>query len=61
LRFTWRPPGAARATRLTVLATLPTAAGAQPYALSVSAPNLYFPAARQVFDTALSTFRPLPG
>jgi hypothetical protein len=46
---------------LALLVTLPTSAGAQPYALSVSAPTLHFPAARKVFDTALATFRPVPG
>jgi hypothetical protein len=60
-RFTWRPGTLARTTVLRVLVTLPTPAGAQPYALTVSAPALHFPAARKVFDTALTTFRPLPG
>jgi protein kinase-like protein len=60
-RFTWRSGTLSRTTVLTVLVTLPTPAGAQPYALSVSAPTLRFPAARRVFDTALPTFRPLPG
>jgi hypothetical protein len=60
-RFTWRSGALARTTVLTVLATLPGAGGTQPYALSVSAPSLHFPAARKVFDTALTTFRPLPG
>ena len=59
-RFTWRSGAVSRTTVLTVLVTLPTPAGAQPYALSVSAPTLHFPAARKVFDTALTTFRPLP-
>jgi hypothetical protein len=27
----------------------------------VSAPSRDFPAARKIFDTALTTFRPLPG
>jgi hypothetical protein len=60
-RFTWRSGVLSRTTVLTLLVTLPTAAGAQPYTLSVSAPSLAFPAARKVFDTALTTFRPLPG
>ena len=60
-RFTWRPGTAARTTVLTVLVTLPTSAGAQPYALRVSAPALYFPAARKVFSAALATFAPVPG
>jgi eukaryotic-like serine/threonine-protein kinase len=60
-RFTWRSGAIARTTVLTVLVTLPTPAGAQPYALSVAAPTLRFPAARKVYDTALTTFRPLPG
>jgi eukaryotic-like serine/threonine-protein kinase len=60
-RFTWRSGVVSRTTVLTLLVTLSTSAGAQPYALSVSAPTLYFPAARKVFNTALTTFRPLPG
>jgi hypothetical protein len=60
-RFTWRSGALSRTTVLTLLVTLPTSAGPQPYALSVSAPTLYFPAARKVFDTAVTTFRPLPG
>ena len=60
-RFTWRSGALSHTTVLTLLVTLPTAAGDQPYALSVSAPTLYFPAARKIFDTALTTFRPLPG
>ncbi|HEY6479991.1 MAG TPA: hypothetical protein VIZ00_08175, partial [Streptosporangiaceae bacterium] len=60
-RFTWRSGTLARTTVLSVLVTLPTSAGAQPYALTVAAPTLDFPAARKVFDTALTTFRPLPG
>ena len=60
-RFTWRSGAVSRTTVLALLVTLPTSAGAQPYALSVSAPTLHFPAARKVFDTALVTFRPVPG
>ena len=60
-RFTWRSGALSRTTVLTLLVTLPAAAGAQPYTLSVSAPTLTFPDARKVFDTALTTFRPLPG
>ncbi|HMH90714.1 MAG TPA: serine/threonine-protein kinase [Streptosporangiaceae bacterium] len=60
-RFTWRSGTLSRTTVLAVLVTLPTSAGAQPYALSVAAPTLHFPAARRVYDTALTTFRPLPG
>ena len=60
-RFTWRSGAVSRTTVLALLVTLPASAGAQPYALSVSAPTLHFPAARKVFDTALTTFRPVPG
>jgi hypothetical protein len=60
-RFTWRSGTLARTTVLRLLVTLPTSAGSQPYALTVSAPTVHFPAARKVFDTALTTFRPLPG
>jgi hypothetical protein len=60
-RFTWRSGTLARTTVLSVLVTLPTSAGAQPYALSLAAPSLHFPVARKVFDTALTTFRPLAG
>jgi hypothetical protein len=62
-RFTWHPPtaGLARATTLALLVTLPTAAGPQAYTMSVTAPSLVFPAFRLVYETALATFRPLPG
>jgi|SRR5450755_2101334 tRNA A-37 threonylcarbamoyl transferase component Bud32 len=61
-RFSWKPADAARTTVLAILVTLPTSAGSQPYALSVSAPSAYFAAAKLVFETALSTFQPLaPG
>jgi eukaryotic-like serine/threonine-protein kinase len=59
-RFSWKPSGPARTTVLTILVTLPTSAGGQPYALSVSAPSASFAVARPVFEKALSTFRPLP-
>ncbi len=62
-RFTWHPPtaGLTRATTLGLLVTLPTAAGRQAYTMTVTAPSLVFPAFRLVFETALATFRPLPG
>jgi Protein kinase domain len=61
-RFTWRPAGGlVRATTMSLLATLPTAAGSQAYTISVTAPDLDFPAFRLVYETALATFRPLPG
>jgi tRNA A-37 threonylcarbamoyl transferase component Bud32 len=59
-RFSWKPASTARTTVLAILVTLPTSAGDQPYALSVSAPSASFAAARPVFEKALSTFRPLP-
>jgi tRNA A-37 threonylcarbamoyl transferase component Bud32 len=59
-RFSWKPASAGRTTVLTILVTLPTSAGNQPYALSVSAPSAHFAAARSVFAKALSTFQPLP-
>ncbi|HEX5289934.1 MAG TPA: hypothetical protein VFX25_13775, partial [Streptosporangiaceae bacterium] len=60
-RFTWRSGALARTTVLSLLVTLPTSAGSQPYAVTVSAPTPHFPAARKAFNTALTTFRPLPG
>jgi eukaryotic-like serine/threonine-protein kinase len=60
-RFTWRSGALDRTTVLSLLVTLPTSAGSQPYAVTVSAPTPHFPAARKVFNTALTTFRPLPG
>jgi hypothetical protein len=60
-RFTWRSGTLSRTTVLTLLVTMPTSAGPQPYAVSVSAPSRDFPAARKIFDTALTTFRPLAG
>ena len=59
-RFSWRL-GATRTSVLTILSALPTSAGTQPYTMRVSAPSPYFAAAREVFYTALRTFRPLPG
>jgi hypothetical protein len=59
-RFSWKPAGVARATVLTILVTLPTSAGSQPYALSVSAPSADSAAARSVFEKSLATFQPLP-
>lgn len=59
-RFSWKPAGTARISVLAILVTLPTSAGSQPYALSVSAPSAGFAAAKSVFAKTLSTFRPLP-
>jgi hypothetical protein len=59
-RFSWTQASAGRTAVLTILVTLPTSAGSQPYALSVSAPPEYFAAARAAFGKSLSTFRPLP-
>jgi hypothetical protein len=59
-RFSWKPAGQARTAVLAILVTLPTSAGSQPYALSVSAPSASFAAAKSVFERTLSTFQPLP-
>jgi serine/threonine protein kinase len=59
-RFNWKPPGQARTAVLAILVDLPTSAGSQPYALSVSAPSASFAAAKSVFARTLSTFQALP-
>ncbi len=59
-RFRWQQPGVGPVGVLEVLGTLPTSAGPQSYALSVSAPAAQFATARMAFRTALRTFTPLP-
>jgi eukaryotic-like serine/threonine-protein kinase len=59
-RFSWKPAGAARTAVLTLLATLPTPAGPQAYALTVSSPAASFAAAKAAFGQALVTFQPRP-
>jgi len=58
-RFGYRQP-AGRVAVLDLLVSLATSAGAQPYALSMSAPRPGAPAAAQVFQKMLQTFQPAP-
>jgi hypothetical protein len=59
-RFWWQQHGLGRIAVLKILCTLPTSAGKQSYALTVSARAANFAAAHAVFETALRTFKPLP-
>jgi hypothetical protein len=61
LKFRWQKPGAGSFTELVVLVTLSTTSGAQPYAFTLWAPSAEFGAAQSTLQTALGTFRPLPG
>jgi eukaryotic-like serine/threonine-protein kinase len=47
-------------TQLDLLVTLSTSAGNQPYVFALRAPSGRFPAANDVFQTALPTFRTIP-
>jgi tRNA A-37 threonylcarbamoyl transferase component Bud32 len=60
LKFRWTKLSGGSVTELIVLVTLTTKAGAQPYAIAVSAPAATFSVADGVFETAMTTFRPLP-
>ena len=59
-RYSWKPGGGARTEALSLLVTLPTSAGSQSYALTISSPAATFAAARSAFGQALVTFAPLP-
>jgi hypothetical protein len=59
-RFHWQQAGIGRTGVLQVLFTLKTAAGKQPYDLTVSAPAVNFGNADAIFQKALRTFKPLP-
>jgi hypothetical protein len=59
-RYSWKPGGGARTAVLSLLVTLPTSAGSQSYALTISSPAATFAAARSAFGQALVTFAPLP-
>ena len=59
-RFSWRGTGAARVEVLELLVSIDTTAGTQPYALTVSAPAVTFPAALAIFRQVVATFKPLP-
>jgi hypothetical protein len=59
-RYSWKPAGGARTAVLALLVTLPTSAGPQSYALTVSSPAASFAAARTAYGQALVTFQPLP-
>lgn len=52
--------GAGRMDVLKLLTTVTTAAGTQPYVLTVSGSPAGFPAAAEIFRRALQTFQPLP-
>ena len=60
LRFRWHKPGAGSVTELVVLVSLPTASGAQAYAITLWASSAGFGAQASMLTTALGTFRPLP-
>ena len=59
-RYSWKPGGGARTSVLSLLVTLPTSAGSQSYALTVSSPAATFAAASSAFGQALATFASLP-
>ncbi|HTS99375.1 MAG TPA: serine/threonine-protein kinase [Streptosporangiaceae bacterium] len=59
-RFSWRGAGAGRVEVLELLVSIDTTAGTQPYALTVSAPAVTFPAALTIFRQVVATFEPLP-
>jgi eukaryotic-like serine/threonine-protein kinase len=61
LKFKWTKPVLGSVTELVVVVTLPTKAGAQPYTFTLWAPSASFSLANGVFQTAMTTFRPLPG
>jgi hypothetical protein len=61
LKFSWHPVTGGTFTELVALVTLTTKSGAQPYAFRLWAPSSSFGAANGVFNTAIKTFRPLPG
>ena len=59
--FWWRPRGSLVAVDVTqIIFTVKTAAGSQPYVLSMSAPATRAAWAKQIFRVAKRTFRPLP-
>ncbi|HEU5420709.1 MAG TPA: serine/threonine-protein kinase [Streptosporangiaceae bacterium] len=59
-RYSWKPAGGARTAVLSLLVTLPTRAGPQSYALTVSSPAGPLAAARAAYGQALATFRSRP-
>jgi eukaryotic-like serine/threonine-protein kinase len=59
--FWWKPVSSARIQVTKLIFTARTAAGPQPYVLSMSAPVPHLAAATKVFSVAKRTFRPLPG
>ena len=58
-RFSWDQRGVGQVDVLKLLLSENTPAGAQTYALTLSAPSAGFPAADAIFRRALRTFRPL--
>jgi hypothetical protein len=61
LKYTWTNPSLGSFTEMVILVTLPTKSGDQPYEFALWAPAATFPAANSVLQTAMPTFRPLPG
>jgi tRNA A-37 threonylcarbamoyl transferase component Bud32 len=59
--FWWKPASGARIDVTKIVFTAQTAAGPQPYVLSMSAPAPHVGAADKVFTVAKRTFKPLPG
>lgn len=60
IKFRWDKTSVGTVTQLIVLVTLTTKSGAQPYMFSLWAPTATFSVANSVFETAMTTFRPLP-
>jgi serine/threonine protein kinase len=61
LKFKWTKPVLGSVTELVVVVTLATKSGAQPYTFTLWAPSGTFSLANSTFQTAMTTFRPLPG
>jgi eukaryotic-like serine/threonine-protein kinase len=60
LKFRWTKTSVGTVTEMVVLVTLTTKSGAQPYTFTLWAPSATFGLANGVFQTAMTTFRPLP-
>jgi hypothetical protein len=61
LKYTWHNPTLGNFTELVILVTLSTKSGDQPYEFALWSPASTYPTASGVLDTAMPTFRPLPG
>jgi hypothetical protein len=60
VKFRWTKTIVGSVTQLVVLVSLTTKSGVQPYTLTLWAPSATFSVANGVFETAMTTFRPLP-